>query len=93
MSGSVVWIPKALSTIKRATSPRLSALQLSFARPPTAANRPVDALIGGAGEDLRWIAGEVARIRREFDGAVNLTMLRDPVFEAAFDALDVRFIL
>lgn len=93
MHGSLGWIPRALSTIKYTTSPRLSTLRLSLTRPPTAPNRSVYALIEGAGEDLRRVAGEVARIKCEFDGAVNLTMLRDTLFVAAFDAVRVRFIL
>jgi len=93
MNGSLAWIPRALSTIKPATSPRLSTIQLSFARPSTAANRPVRILIRGVGKDLRRIAGEVARIKCEFEGVVHLTMQQDPLFKAAFDALKVRFIL
>ena len=93
MGGSLLWIPRALSTIKLTTSPRLSAVQLSFARPPTATHPTVVALIESAGKDLRWVTGEVARIKREFEGPLNLTMLQDPLFEVAFDGLNVRFIL
>ena len=44
-----------------------------------------------AGNDLRKVAGEVARIEREFEGTLNLTMLRDTAFEVVSDALKARF--
>jgi len=91
VSGGLRWIPMALSTIKPATSPRLSAIRLDFVYPYTF-DRHIDTLIVGAGDDLRWIADEAPRIKREFEGAVNLTVLRDASFKAAFDALNVRFI-
>ena len=79
MNGSLVWITRALSTIKPATTPRLFAVRLGFDRLPTSDNRAggVDALIDDTGKDLRCGVGEVARIKREFEGAVNLIMLRD----------------
>lgn len=92
MNGGLAWIPRALSTIEPATSPRLSTVQLNFTRPPTAARRPVEALIVSAGKDLRWVTGEVARIKREFEGVVYLAVHWDPLFKAAFDAVKVRFI-
>lgn len=41
--------------------------------------------------DLRWVADEVARIEREFEGAVNLVVLRDAGFKVVLDKLNVRF--
>jgi len=41
--------------------------------------------------DLRRISDEIARIEREFKGAVNFTVLRDSEFGVALDALGVRF--
>jgi len=51
----------------------------------------MEALVGGTDDDLRRLADEVARIEREFEGAVKLTVLRDPWFEMALDRLNVRF--
>jgi len=48
-------------------------------------------MITDMGNDLRLIADEVARIEREFEGAVNLAVLRDSKFGAVLDSLDVRF--
>jgi len=87
MGGGLLWIPVALSTLKPATSPHLSTIQLSFIHPPT--NQSIQATIEGAGSDLRSVAGEVARIEREFDGAVGLTVLRDPEFKVVFDTLNI----
>ena len=86
VGGGLLWIPLALSTLKPATSPRLSDLKLNFTH--AAANRTV---IKNAGNDLRRIADEVTRIEREFEGVVNVVVLRDPWFEAALDTLNVRF--
>jgi len=92
MSASLPWIPIAISTLRPATSPRLSALKFDFARRPLVANRrSLDALIEATGDDLRWVADEVARIEREFEGAVDSIILRDPAFQVVFDTLDVRF--
>lgn len=87
--GGLPWIPAALLTLKRATSPRLSALQLNFvdSSPRT---HPVETSIADMGSDLRQAAGEVARIEREYEGAVKLNVPRDPRFKVAFDTLNVR---
>jgi len=88
MSGSLFWIPKALSTIKPGTSSRLSFISLSFVR-PRFANGSIDALIRDAGDDLRWVVDEVARIERELGGAVYVTVHWDRSFQAALmDLLD-----
>ena len=87
--GGLPWLPIALSTLKPATSPRLSAirLDLTYWSTPSAA----ETLIEDVGGDLRRVADEVSRIEREFKGAVNLTTLRDSNFEVAFETLNVRF--
>lgn len=90
MGGGLPWIPMALSTLKPATSPRLSAIQLNFVW-QSSAYQSVDAAIEDVGEDLRRIAGEVARIEREFEGVVSLAVVWDLGFNAALDKLDVRF--
>jgi len=82
MGGSLLWIPKALSTIKPATSPRLSLIKLSFVRPPFA-NRSIEDLIKDAGDDIRWVVDEIARIEREFGAAVDLTVDWDRSFRVA----------
>jgi len=86
MKGSVAWIPIALSTLKPATSPRLSTVQLDFFRPPIS-NRSVETLVQTTRGGLRQVAEEVTRIEHEFEGAVNLTVIGDPSFQAVFDAL------
>ena len=67
--GGLLWVPMALSTLKPATSPRLFAIRFSYftihARDPD---------IGAIKEDLRRTADEVARIRCEFEGAVDVAM-------------------
>jgi len=78
----------ALSTLKPATSPRLSVIKLEFVSPPRVL---VEDMIAGTGNDLRRIAGEVARIEHEFEGVVNFTVLRDSRFGAVLDTLKVRF--
>ena len=88
--GSLVWIPTALSTLKPATSPHLSTIKLNFFRSPNVRWITGD-LVKDAGNDLRWVADEVSRIEREFEGVVDFTVLRDLRFKAALDALNVRF--
>ena len=85
--GSLLWIPMALSTLRPATSPRLSTIRLDFSHPSTA-TRSVESAIEITGNNLRQVADE---IEREFEGAVNLTVLWDPVFEAVSESLNVRF--
>lgn len=84
------WIPITLSTLKRATSPHLSAIQLNFVWQPSA-DQSVETAIEDAGDDLRWIADEVAQIKCEFEGTVDLSVVRDPGFNTMFDKLNVRF--
>jgi len=81
------WIPMALSTLRSTTSPRLSVIKLDFT---PSIGVPVENMIAGMGNDLRRIADEVARIEREFAGAVNFTVLRDSGFGAVLDTLNVR---
>jgi len=90
VGGDLLWIPTALSTLGPATSPRLSAILLRFAS-SYSTNRSIGTLLNDAGSDLRRVAGEFARIKREFKGAVNLTVFLDPAFKAVLDTLRVRF--
>ena len=80
----------AFSTLRPATSPRLSAIRLDFAR-VSSINQPLETLVERLGNDLRWIADEFVRIEREFEGAVNLTVVRGPEFEVLLDMLNVSF--
>ena len=89
-SGGLLWIPTALSTLRLATSPRLSTIRLNFALHSTA-NSSTETLATDLGREIRWIAGEFARIKCEFEGAVSLTLVRDPGFKAVLDMLSVRF--
>ena len=89
MGGGLLWIPKVLSTLRPATSPRLSTIQLNFTR-PYIASRSVEAAIKATGDDLRWVADEIARIEREFWGAVEVNVCLDSSFEAVSDVLNVR---
>jgi len=79
----------ALSTISPTTSPRLSSLRLDFVGSPY--SRTVGSLIRDVGDDLLRIADEVARIKREFEGAVYVTVVRDPTFEVVLGRSNVRF--
>ena len=74
------WIPMALSTLSPTTSPHLSSLQLTFIGSPS--HIPSEYSIEGMGSHIQRIADQVTRIKREFNGAVNSTVIRDPRFEA-----------
>jgi len=78
----------ALSTIKPATSPCLSTIRVDLTR-SYATTRSAECLIEDTRDDLRWVADEAVRIEREFGGAVDLTVFRDPAFKVALDSLDV----
>ena len=80
MGGRLLWIPAALSTLGRVTSPYLSVIKLRFTR-VRSVNRPTRTLIKSMGDDLQWITDEFARIEREFEGAVSFTVIRDSGFE------------
>ena len=98
-SGGLLWISAVLSTVRPLTSPRLSVIQLAsphlttiqlnFVRRPTD-NESVEDIIKHTGNDLRKVADEVARIKREFRGASGLTVLRDPAFEMVLARFNVR---
>jgi len=81
----------ALSTLRPATSPRLTSIQLDFAG-SIINDLPVELLIQDTGNDLRQVADEVARIEREFEGAVNFTVGSDSIFKVVLDTLSVRFL-
>ena len=79
----------ALSTLRPATSPRLSIITLSLSATTSPAD--VETVITKIGNDLRRIADEVSRIEREFEGAVDFTVIPDAKFHAVLDSLNVRF--
>ena len=79
----------ALSTLRPATSPRLSIIRLSLFA--TTSRADVEIVITKIANDLRRIADEVSRIEREFEGAVNFTVIADSKFYAALGSLNVRF--
>ena len=81
------WIAIALSTLRPSTSPHLSAIKLDFC---TSATLLVETMIAEMGNDLRRIADEVARIEREFEGAVSFIVCRDSKLWAVLDTLNVR---
>ena len=87
IGGSPHWIPTALSTLRPTTSPRLSAIWLDL----SSINKPLETLVERFGNDLRWIADEFIRIEREFEGAVNFTVVPDSKFKVLLDKLNVRF--
>ena len=87
IEGSPYWIPIALSTLRPATSPRLSAIRLDFTR---ARIGHVGATIKVMGNDLRRTAYEVDRIERDYKGVVDLTVLRGYGMGAVLDTLNVR---
>jgi len=87
--GSLQWIPTALSTLGPTTSPRLSAIRLELIS-HCAINKTIEIIPKNAGSELRRVADELARIEREFGGAVKLTVRRNPGFNVVFDTLDVR---
>lgn len=86
--GGLPWIPMALSTLRRATSPRLSDIRLDFS---SSYDRSVETMIIGMGNDLRRIASEVIRIECEFEGTVTFTVVQDSGFGAVLNTLNVRF--
>ena len=81
IAGDLRWIPTALSTLRPATSPRLSAVKLEFRSSTT--NPPVESSVEAVGRGLRRVANEVSRIEREFQEIVNVTVFRDEVFQMA----------
>ena len=82
------WIPIALSTLRPTTSPHLSVIVLSLS---AYTNGPGETMATAMRSDLLRIANEVARIEREFEGAVKFTVTPDARFLVALDTLNVRF--
>ena len=92
IEGSPYWIPMALSTLKPATSPRLSSIRLDFT-PVIDRNVPshLRAMIEVMADDLRRAADEVTRIKREFKGVVDVNVVRAPWMGVALDEFSVSF--
>ena len=78
------WIPMALSTLRPVTSPRLSVIELGVT---SSRGVSVETVI----TDFRRIAEEIARIEREFEGAVTFTVVPDSRVRVVLDTLNVRF--
>ena len=87
MGKGLPWIPLALSTLRPATSPRLSAIRLDFTG-LVIVNGSTDAWIANTYDDLARIADEVAQLEREFEGA-NMTLVQGPVFRAVMETVNV----
>jgi len=71
VGGGLLWTTEAFSTLKPATSPRFSAIQLKFIDPLSGMPTPIEAIE----DDIQRIRDEGTRIRRVFGGAVNVSML------------------
>ena len=89
--GGLPWIHPALSTLRPSTSPHLSAIRLKLTHSVFLPHDSAATLINHMGGDLRRTADEIDRIQHEYEGAVKLTVLRDPVFGVVFDTLGVSF--
>lgn len=79
------WILRALSTLKLATSPILSVVRLGFDE----STPPHEITEEQMGDDLQRIANELTRIEREYEGAVDLVVVRS----SDFRPLDVNNVL
>ena len=90
MGGSLLWIPTALSTLRPATSPCVSAIRLNLIS-YSCTEQSIESLLKTAGSELQRVAEEFTRIECEFGGALNLIVSRNAGFGAVFDTLDVRF--
>ena len=87
--GSSHWIPAALSTLERVTSPFLSILQLGFTGPP--ADVPIlETSIRELNNDLMRTAEEVTRIRCAYDEGIYVIVLRDQWFKEVLDTLKIK---
>ena len=90
--GSLHYIPMALSTLKPSTSPHLSYVHLRLTGPTCHIPHLVSRTSGleNLDNDLRQVADELSRIEREYEGAVELIVLRSSEFEL-LNRLSVRF--
>ena len=82
------WIPMALSTFRPATSPCLSFVRLDFY---SVNDQPITTVTTEMSDDLRCIEAEIARIEREFEGAVGFAVVPGSKFRVVLDSLNVRF--
>ena len=78
----------ALSTLRPATSPRLSVIELDFTSSTSAR---VENMTAGVENDLRRIADEIARIECVFEGTAKVAVVPDSKFRVVLDTLNVRF--
>jgi hypothetical protein len=90
--GRLDWIPEALSTFKPATSPRLTKVHLGFDYPLDqieSQNSHDHSELEDLDRELHWIARELARIEREYEGTVNIVVMMGEEF-GLFTEVDVR---
>ena len=83
-------IPVAFSTLRPATTPRLSTVRLEFAYEPTLAHL-IEIVVEEVISYIELVPCEIARIEHEFEGAVDFTVAVDSEFEAVLGDIDVRF--
>ena len=69
MSGGLLWVTTALSTLRPATSPRISRVRLEFVH-SSEPDSAIQAFEQEWEDDIPRVEVEVTRIRREFEGAV-----------------------
>ena len=67
MSGGLLWITTALSTLKPATSPCLSTVHVQYLH-PSDFDEALDAMAEDLENDIPPVMDEVIRIRHEFGG-------------------------
>ena len=89
--GDILWIHKALSTLKPSTSPRLSAVRLKLgSKPPEDSPVHVRELPDRV---IRPIEEQVARIELEYTGTVDVTVQRYPRLEVGVPTFSVHPLL
>ena len=80
----------ALLTLRPTTSPRLSSIRLGFVSSGIV-DPPVEPLIRDTSNGLRQVVDEATWIKREFDGAVDFTVVSNSVFKDVLGTLGVSF--
>lgn len=79
----------ALSTIKPATSPYLYAIKLSLIGPPDGTLID-EGSTRALGTELKMTAGQITRIRREFNERIYFIAIRDQWFRVFLESLNLR---
>ena len=92
--GPIHFIPVALSTLKPSTSPHLSHIYFGLSGPRYSNFYYFikgTSNLENMGSDLRRIAEEFSRIEREYEGAVDLSVVRSTGYEPLDKLTNVRF--